>query len=310
MTISFDVPSLYSLREGFLIACVMSIRSFLCGRTLLNMLLRNIMQPPINSVLMCLCLGLSNPSHAFSIGRDGSFSYDESEIQPLLDQLMSGEDGSHLWGQSIGDIVIAVLPETNGGWGPDCRYLIHGTPMTREDAKKNNYEYVRGLIAAQSNVPMHGGPMCHQHAGHQLRYLWIAIYTSDRASWGKYAQLFNQFDINSFPSEPNVCKASLESPMAFGLVNPSSVGPHSALTRINVSCTQSTVISVKVNDGNPFLDPVSGTKISLTPRAEYLRDSVMVCEGDCSVRVIGEMNSVPASPGAYSWGVPVIVEYK
>lgn len=308
MTISFDVPSLNLLapeRRNTLTRQQKLLQYFID-----KILIPRMWKPSgVRVLFLMFFLLFPMTASSFQIGSDGSFSYMDSDIQPYLSQLIRGVDNQD-WVPEPGSILISVLSEAGGLWDEACTTIIKGPPMNMDEISKNDFAIVRSLISSHSETTNYGGPYCSLHHGQPLQLLWVQITSTEVLGYpGKSQTWFNQFYITGFPSEPTQCSASLEGPMSFGVLD--GRGPHLAETRINVSCSQESVIALKVNNGTAFLEPESGTQISFVTRVDSnLGESNTECLHDCSVRVIGEMISAPTYPGAYNWSVPVIVEYK
>ncbi|EQB9038582.1 hypothetical protein ACYVOV_000169 [Vibrio cholerae] len=261
--------------------------------------------------LICM-MNVSNAA-AFSIGSDGTFSYRDADVQPRINELISGvADPYDKDRYTPGQIVISVSSDYTGDMTKACLYVIDTEPTTMAEIKKNNFALMRNAVAEFAEKPTFGGPYCGRHAGEKLAYLWIQITSKDRSSAnGWLMRWYQSFRPNEYPTDPASCSASISGPMSFGIVQ--GRGPHTAESTVSVSCTKNSEIFISVNGGSPLAEPESGTEImfdTVGVSGEVYSNKSIECEQNCSVRVIGNMVSNPSSPGAYKWYAPVIVEYK
>lgn len=254
------------------------------------------------------------PAYGYQIGKDGSFSYQTSNINPYISGLRLADFYTDAWGSVPGDFVIVANSDYGSLLHYGCAYHGHDKPRTIDELRKNDFAIVRNMIDNNAGITVFGGEQCKNNYGRKVKGLYLQVISSETKpnEPGVRLSLLTQVVVDDIPTDPpehEQCNSSLEGPMSFGVLDGS--GSPTAETKIQVRCSKDSAISVKVNKGLAFQDPDSRAEISFVARGGSNNgSSIMLCQPDCSVRVTGEMKSTPSNPGAYHWSVPVIVEYK
>ncbi|GHY86973.1 hypothetical protein VCSRO121_0344 [Vibrio cholerae] len=308
MTISFDVTTLTEIGKSFR---YISTKPFKNLRTSWGFSREITVTSYLKYFKWITCLvliTLSTSASAIYVSKDGKLSYESSDLAPLLANLRFSLQETTWQGQP-GDILISVKSDKYS-WIDACTLYLKGPVMTMEQILNQGRPTISELVISNSDKLHFGNALCHKHHNAGNFSAMIQVFSKEREGSNGWFHVATAYKLNIKPSpQPTECTASITGPMAFGIVTRRE--PHSAESTIRVSCSQNSVINLRVNNGYPFLDPESGTQISFETRGDSLvLPSNMECNKGCSVRVIGEMISAPVSPGTYTWAVPVIVEYK
>lgn len=307
MTISFNVKNLPSLVIYFLLVPVELVRLLFSNKTQVRKEGQLLWcWGHVHVLLLTIALLHSTPTYAVYVNSDGMFSFSEADVMPLIDSAKEQlpYDG---FKDRPGIMIVKIVSERNSYSYP-CVFEVQGPEMSLEELLGEGRTVFKEILYNYTNKLLNGGYHCPKNANGYRYSIIVQI-----ASTTKYQNVHKVIsgrtaDIPPGPP-PAECSAYVTGPMAFGIVTRRKPRSQTAETSIRVSCSNDSVIAIKVNDGSPFLDPESGTQISFDTHNDTLNNE-KVCKEDCSVRVIGEMISTPDSPGAYTWAAPVIVEYK